>query len=51
LGEAIAPDCPNIAIANAVRTFLIPETLNSTPFFPDALAPNPDALAILASHR
>jgi len=51
-----------IATAKAVRTFLIPETvrlnfdrlsyrahgeaLDSTPFFPDALAPSPDALAI-----
>jgi hypothetical protein len=35
-----------IATASAVRTFLIPETLDSTPFFPDALAPSPDALAI-----
>jgi hypothetical protein len=44
-----------IATASAVRTFLIPETvrlsahgeaLDSTPFFPDAPAPTPDALAI-----
>jgi hypothetical protein len=28
----------DIATAKTVRTFLIPETLDSTPFLPDALA-------------
>ncbi len=41
----------DIATASAVRTFLIPETLDLTLFFPDALVPSYSRLLFLTLHR
>jgi hypothetical protein len=46
LPDLLVHVAPNIATAKTVRRFLIPETVDSIPFLPDALTPTPDALAI-----